>query len=65
MAGILLLTFVLAHLAPTDPAREFAGEGADQGQVDAARAYLGLDRSLPGQLGVYIGRVARGDLGTS
>ena len=65
MAGILLLTFVLAHVAPNDPARDFAGEGADQAQIDAARAYLELDRPLPEQLAVYVGRVAHGDLGTS
>jgi peptide/nickel transport system permease protein len=65
MAGILVLTFVLAHLGPNDPAREFAGEGADQAQIDAARSYLGLDRPLTQQFAVYVGRVARGDLGTS
>ena len=47
----------------SDP--EFAGEGADQGQIDAARSYLGLDRPLPQQYLTYAGRVLRGDLGTS
>lgn len=65
MAGILLLTFVLGHASPADPAREFAGEGADQGQIDATRGALGLDRPLPEQFAIYVGRVARGDLGTS
>lgn len=65
VAGILVLTFVLAHVAPNDPAQDFAGEGADQAQIDAARTYLGLDRPLPEQLAIYVGRVAQGDLGTS
>ena len=65
VAGILVLTFVLAHVAPNDPASDFAGEGADQAQIDAARAYLGLDRPLPQQFFVYVGRLVHGDLGTS
>jgi peptide/nickel transport system permease protein len=65
VAGILVLTFVLAHVAPNDPARDFAGEGADQAQIDAASTYLGLDRPLPEQLATYVGRIAHGDLGTS
>ena len=63
--GIVTLTFLLVHLSPGDPALEFAGEGADQGQIDAARSYLGLDRPLPQQYLTYAGRVLRGDLGTS
>jgi peptide/nickel transport system permease protein len=63
--GIVTLTFLLVHLSPGDPALEFAGEGADQAQIDAARSYLGLDRPLPQQYLTYAGRVLRGDLGTS
>ncbi len=65
VAGIFVLTFVLAHLAPGDPARDFAGEGADASQIEAAEVYLGLDRPLPEQFVVYVGRVVTGDLGTS
>lgn len=63
--GIVTITFALVHLAPGDPALDFAGEGADQVQIDAARAYLGLDRPLPAQYASYVGRLARGDLGVS
>jgi len=65
LAGILVLTFVLVHLAPGDPALEFAGEGADQAQIDAARSYLGLDRPVGRQFLLYFGHVLHGDLGTS
>jgi len=65
VAGIFVLTFVLVHLAPNDPAEDLAGEGADQAQIDAARAYLGLDRPVIEQFGIYVGRLAHGDLGTS
>lgn len=65
VAGIVALTFALVHLAPGDPALEFAGEGADQAQIDAARSYLGLDRPLSEQFVLYVRHLARGDLGTS
>lgn len=65
VAGILTLAFALVHLTPGDPALEFAGEGADQSQIDAARSYLGLDQPLARQFIVYVGRVLHGDLGTS
>ena len=65
VAGILVLTFFLVHLVPGDPAIEYAGEGADQAQIDAARSYLGLDRPLSQQFARYASHVVRGDLGTS
>jgi peptide/nickel transport system permease protein len=63
--GILTITFLLVHLAPGDPALDFAGEGADQAQIDAAREYLGLDHPLAVQYVTYLRQVVTGDLGTS
>jgi peptide/nickel transport system permease protein len=65
--AVLVLNFVLVHLAPGDPADVIAGEaGGTSPQILAAiRARYGLDRSLPEQLAAYIGRVLRGDLGYS
>ena len=63
--GIVTITFALVHLAPGDPAVDFAGEGADQAQIEAARSYLGLDRPLPAQYATYVGHLATGDLGVS
>lgn len=63
--GILIVTFVLVHVAPSEPARDYAGEGADQAQIDAASSYLGLDRPLPEQFIDYVGRVLHGDFGVS
>ncbi len=63
--GIVTLSFALVHLTPGDPAREFAGEGADQAQIDAARSYLGLDRPVPEQFTTYLRHLLHGDLGTS
>lgn len=63
--GIITVTFVLVHVAPDDPALNFAGEGADQAQIDAARSYLGLDRPLVAQYTTYLRHVLSGDLGVS
>lgn len=63
--GIILVTFVLVHLAPGDPIYSLVGEGADARQVAAMRREYGLDRPLPAQFATYLGNVARGDLGDS
>ena len=63
--GIVILTFVLVHAAPGDPARNLAGEGADEAQVEALSEELGLDRPLPTQFARWSGRLLRGDLGNS
>jgi peptide/nickel transport system permease protein len=63
--GVVLISFLLIHLAPGDPAATLAGEYADPQFVVQLRAELGLDRSLPVQFVRYLARVARGDLGYS
>ena len=65
--AVLVLNFVLVHLAPGDPADTIAGEmgGTSPEIIAAIRARYGLDRSLPEQLANYLGHVLRGDLGYS
>lgn len=63
--GVVLLTFLLLHLAPGDPAVHLAGPGASADQLAAVRHTLGLDRPLPLQLLAWLGRAATGDWGTS
>jgi peptide/nickel transport system permease protein len=65
LAGLLLVTFALTHLSPVDPVIRVVGDKASQATYEAARRELGLDRPLPGQFLLYVGRVARGDLGRS
>ncbi len=65
LLGISILTFVLAHMVPTDPARLLAGPHATPQQVAQIRHRYGLDRPLPLQYLTYIGGVAHGDLGVS
>lgn len=65
VAGILLLTFLLIHLAPGDPVDALASEGGDEAYLDRLRAEYGLDRPLPQQFLAYAGNVVQGDFGVS
>src|SRR5690554_5515749 len=52
-------------MLPGDPARAAAGRFATPEQVAAVRERLGLNEPLPIQYMNYMGRLLRGDLGTS
>ena len=60
-----MLVFLLLRLTPGDPAAILAGDAASSEQIAAIRASLGLDRSLPVQFGIWLGSLARGELGQS
>lgn len=57
--------FLLAAVAPGDAAHMSAGFGATQTEIAALRAEAGLDAPLAVQYTRWLGRVVRGDLGTS
>ena len=63
--GIVLIGFVLIHLAPGDPVLALAGEHGDAAYYAFMRQRFGLDRSLPEQLAIYFARVVSGDMGMS
>jgi ABC-type dipeptide/oligopeptide/nickel transport system permease component len=63
--GVLVITFVLIHLAPGDPIYILAGEGGTEEYYAQMRALYGLDRPLYEQLMRYIYEVLRGDFGYS
>ncbi|MCP3990335.1 MAG: ABC transporter permease [Actinomycetia bacterium] len=65
--AVVVLNFSLIHLTPGDPAIVIAGESGagDPELLDQIRADYGLDQPFVVQLGQYIGRVAKGDLGES
>jgi peptide/nickel transport system permease protein len=65
LAGIVVVSFLLTHLLPGDPAAYFAGPEATASSIEETRHRLGLDRSLPEQFIVYVQGLARGDLGNS
>lgn len=64
-AAILLVGFLLIHLAPGDPVLALAGENGDAEYYAFVREKFGLDEPLSVQLATYAGNVLQGDLGTS
>ncbi|HLZ27845.1 MAG TPA: ABC transporter permease [Chloroflexota bacterium] len=63
--GVSVLVFLVLHLVPGNPALAIAGADAPPETVAAIERELGLDRPLPEQYVLYIGRVVQGDLGRS
>lgn len=68
LLGITLVTFALIHLAPGDPVTGMIdptlGDFSPE-LIARERTKLGLDRPLPVQYVLWLGRVVRGDLGYS
>jgi peptide/nickel transport system permease protein len=65
IAGVIVLTFAIAHAVPGDPAVAWAGPHASAAQVAAARRFLGLDRPAAVQLASYFAGIATGNWGVS
>lgn len=65
LVGILVLVFALMQVVPGDPAAILLGEQATPEAIAEVRHELGLDRSLPVQLGDYLWSSLQGDLGDS
>ena len=65
--AVVVLNFILVHAAPGDPVETIAGASggmSEELQAELRKQY-GLDKPLPVQLGIYLGRVVTGDLGYS
>ena len=65
LLGLLAITFAISRVIPADPVALVAGETASPAQIEALRHQLGFDRPLAVQFAAYVGRLLRGDLGTS
>lgn len=65
LMGVVIITFVLIHLAPGDPLNVLAGDGGSPSYYAEMRARFGLDRSIPEQLGRYLLAILSGDFGYS
>ena len=63
--GVSVLVFMVLHLVPGNPAQVIAGPDAPPETVAEIEHELGLDRPLPEQYALYLGRVVQGDLGRS
>ncbi len=65
LLGVSLVVFLMLRLIPGDPARLLLGEFASAEDLARLRAQMGLERPLPVQYGLYLGRLLQGDLGQS
>lgn len=65
LLAVALVTFLMLHLIPGDPARSVAGLNADDAEVETIRRQLGLDKPLAVQFAIFLGNTARGDFGRS
>lgn len=65
LLGLLVLTFVMLRVVPSDPAAALAGDNATPEQVAEIRDTYGFDRPIHEQLWIYFRQVIQGDFGTS
>jgi peptide/nickel transport system permease protein len=65
LLGVSIITFLLLHFLPADPAQMVAGRTASAAQKEMVRQQLGLDQPVWVQYGRYLGKLVQGDLGRS
>jgi peptide/nickel transport system permease protein len=65
LLGLSVLLFAWLRALPGDPARTLLGERATPAAIERITVAYGFDQPLPVQYLTYLGRLVRGDLGTS
>lgn len=65
LIGVSIVTFIISHVVPGDPAAAALGDRAREDQVNAFRAEYGLDRPVPEQYLIYMQGLLTGDMGKS
>jgi len=63
LLGLVVITFVVANVAPSDPAALAAGPDATRDMIETVRHEYGLDQPLPMQFVRYVSDLLHGDLG--
>ena len=62
--AVTVVSYVLFFIIPADPAKQFAGKGANADTIAKAKHFLGLDRPIYEQYGKFVWRlVYHHDLG--
>ncbi|MEM7025963.1 MAG: ABC transporter permease [Pseudomonadota bacterium] len=62
---LLALTFIIGRLLPLDPVAAIVGDDADQSTYEQVQRELGLDKPLPQQFVIFLGRVLSGNFGNA
>ncbi len=65
LLGVSLVTFLVSHVVPGDPARMLLGQRADAQTLENLRHVMGLDKPVWLQYFDYLGGLLQGDLGIS
>lgn len=65
LIGVIVISFVITRVVPSNPALQWVGSRATAEQIAAAEAELGLDKPLPTQLVIYFDDLLHGNLGYS
>jgi len=65
LLGVSVVVFVLMRVVPGDPVAMMIPPGASSEDIAHLRAFYGLDRSIPEQFAVWLGKAVQGDFGTS
>src|SRR3546814_13302111 len=65
MLVVVILTFLLIHLSPGDPAVQIAGDSAIAADIAKLHASLGLDQPLWQQFFQWAWQIKKGNIGTS
>ena len=63
LAMVAVFVFLMLRLTPGDPAAIIAGDNATGPQIEAIRDQLGLNRPIPVQFMIWLGKLLHGDLG--
>ncbi|HEY0418868.1 MAG TPA: ABC transporter permease [Acetobacteraceae bacterium] len=65
LAGLVLITFAVSNIAPSDPAALAAGPDATRDMIETVRREYGLDQPLPAQFVRYVSDLLHANLGRS
>src|SRR5687768_2335089 len=65
LLAVFTVIFIIVRVAPGDPATAVLGDNASQQAVESLREQMGLNEPLWKQYLVFLGDLARGDLGDS
>ena len=63
LLGMSLIVFLMLHFTPGDPAELLMGERATDEALAQIREHLGLNEPIHVQYGMFLKRLAKGDLG--
>ena len=55
--AVTMVTFIIFFVIPADPARQVCGQRATASCIERARHFLGLDRPMAVQYGMFLDRL--------